>query len=421
MDPDAMMSDVLADAVVVDLSDASPPSSALLNLPVDVLVNCLRWLPFRAVSVAMATCHTLRAAAMSREVWCTLLLRYFPDCVGNMDVMEDPLAIFRSIASILIDSDAARCNACGKSWLRANGRRCPCIVRHSRAWPLRLGALAAARSGSSSLASGGFDSMLALLRAHFEMTDGADQLAEVCVTNHRSTRRQEPLPFEALTQICLARSEALLARSCVSRQLTEAALRPLDLFILCTTEGPALSASEQAALRAWVEDGGALITSAFSNWSAFGHFAAETVGFLGLTPIPHAPFQPRLTHEISPSTPVDAETLLLIGQPLASSDADSATTAFGDVAHFVNVGESVFTVNPEAFLLGAVQLVTRRGQLNLLEQRRATLVWYPPRTPVTGKGRILVCSNLHWLVNSNYWIGGTLTLGGGYRTRRGCC
>ena len=67
-------------------------------------------------------------------------------------------------------------------------------------------------------------------------------------------------------------------------------LAPLDVLVLCTTEGPALSEPELAALRSWVEAGGALIVSAFSNWSAHNHFAAQTVGWLGLQTMPLASF-----------------------------------------------------------------------------------------------------------------------------------
>ena len=66
------------------------------------------------------------------------------------------------------------------------------------------------------------------------------------------------------------------------------ALAPLDALLLCTTEGPPLSAAELAALRAWVERGGALIVSAFSNWSAHEHYARDTVGWLGLQAPPAA-------------------------------------------------------------------------------------------------------------------------------------
>lgn len=79
------------------------------------------------------------------------------------------------------------------------------------------------------------------------------------------------------------------ANSCIASLRAEL-LAPLDVLVLCTTEGPALSQPELAALRSWVEAGGALIVSAFSNWSAYNHFAAQTVSWLGLQTMPLASF-----------------------------------------------------------------------------------------------------------------------------------
>jgi len=76
-------------------------------------------------------------------------------------------------------------------------------------------------------------------------------------------------------------------------------LKPLDALLLCTTEGPALSADELLELQSWVHAGGALITSAFANWSAFGHHATTTVGWLGIKTVPHTAFLPRMTHDLN--------------------------------------------------------------------------------------------------------------------------
>ena len=38
----------------------------------------------------------------------------------------------------------------------------------------------------------------------------------------------------------------------------------------------------------------------------------------------------------------------------------------------------------------------------------ATLCFFPPGHTLTGeRGRVLVCSNLHWLADADYWNGGT--------------
>ena len=126
---------------------------------------------------------------------------------------------------------------------------------------LRAGTLSHERSGSSCFREGGFTSMNQCLRTHFAFGD-----------------------FEVLDQ------------------LTPAALAPLDLFIMCTTEGPAPTEEELTCLRAWVAAGGALITSAFSNWSAFGHYAAQTVEWLGLQTLPREPFGTSVQHRLQPLT-----------------------------------------------------------------------------------------------------------------------
>ena len=92
------------------------------------------------------------------------------------------------------------------------------------------------------------------------------------------------------------------------KELEELDRARADLFILCTTEGPALSEEELDALQAWVRNGGALITSAFANWSAHGHYAESTVRWLGLRTKPHTQFMQQMTHTLNPSTPVDGPT-----------------------------------------------------------------------------------------------------------------
>ena len=83
-------------------------------------------------------------------------------------------------------------------------------------------------------------------------------------------------------------------------------------------------------------------------------------------------------------------------------------------ARFVNCGETPFHVLDAAFEAGAVQLVVNEGEQRtaLLPQRVAKLVFYPPRPTaeggVTGRGRVLVCSNYHWCADPAHWMGGKL-------------
>ena len=46
----------------------------------------------------------------------------------------------------------------------------------------------------------------------------------------------------------------------------------------------------------------------------------------------------------------------------------------------------------------------------MLRDRVANLIFYPPRPTsdggLTGAGRVLVCSNYHWLADARHWNGG---------------
>jgi len=222
--------------------------------------------------------------------------------------------------------------------------------------PLRVGGLAERRSGTSDLKCGGFSNMIGMLKRTFTFTE-----------------------METL------------------KDLTTDALSGLDVFILCTTEGPELSDAEVTALRAWVEAGGALIVSAFSNWSPYRHFAAKTVGWLGLETVPHAAFKDQATYileHVASEAGVAVQSELLMGP-------------FGHVDRFANMGESIFKVLDAALHFGAVPLTRPE-----LEQSKSTLVFYPPSIDraegVTGKGRVLVCSNYHWIADEAHWGGGLL-------------
>jgi len=297
----------------------------------------------------------MKALVYAAHVWQDQLQRAFPDVPDAMVDSSDPmqslveLAFRRCGPACPVEPDQPGC--CG-SLLVDNAHRCPCVAARTRRLPLCLGSLVKRRSGSSALSGGGFSALLATLRRHF-------------VFDHRE--------LETLQDDTLA---------------------PLDVLIVCTTEGPALSASELAALRAWVENGGALIASAFANWSAFGHFSAETVAWLGLETIPHTAFLERRTHDlIAPETVRKLSSMRML-----------LTGPFGKPVKFVNTGESSFRILGDAIRFGAVQLTEHS------EDDLATLVFYPPRSVahggVTGKGRVLVCSNYHWLADTGHWNGG---------------
>ena len=211
-------------------------------------------------------------------------------------------------------------------------------------------------------------------------------------------------------------------------RLDHASLAPIDVLILCTTEGPPLEAEELASLRSWVAAGGALIASGFANWSRHGHFAATTVGWLGIVTRPHAAFGPSTSSAFEPHARTGESQPYAHGESatgeLAPATSCAETTALLDFSRFgmpqkslrfSNFGETHFAVTDEAFEAGAVQLVVHEGdsRLNLLPKRLANLVFYPPRSAakggVTGLGRVLVCSNYHWIADEKHWNGGKVS------------
>ena len=158
--------------------------------------------------------------------------------------------------------------------------------------------------------------------------------------------------------------------------------------------------------------GGALIVSAFSNWSRYGHYAQTTVtsprhlscsfsrpdshrplldhhslhsqvGWLGLAPSPRAPFGDRrdlgMVHPVAMG---GADPSVVTALNLArSTDGESTdqideTAAllsehapFGSVRTFSNTGSTEFGVLDAAFQAGGVQLITEMGSGRRPEQQ----------------------------------------------------
>lgn len=335
----------------------------LLDLPAATLDLVMRHLPPAEACRLGHTGAAAKVIAHAAHVWSNRLQQYFPEAAH---VADPPLQRFADLAVGKFGLPCPCELGCGGSLLRLDGVRCPCVAARTRL-PLRLGSLAPRRSGSSALSGGGFTVLLATLRRHFDF-----KLLEL-------------------------------------EELADDALSGLDMLILCTTEGPPLAEAELEALRKFVVSGGALIASAFSNWSQYRHYAAATVGWLGIQTMPRAPFMGRGDYDLTAAT---AE--------LDGGVADSLLTGpFGHVDTFINQGESYFTVQDAAIRQGAVRLA---GQVIGQDQQMATttLVFYPPgrcwlgaRGPllevpegITGAGRVLVCSNLHWLADTQHWNGG---------------
>lgn len=321
------------------------------DLAEGVVVTIVLDLPLSSVVAVKRTCEKLSREVSSDAVWTALLTRFFRDAKLDPAVGQ-AMSLFDKLA-------AEPCATCNRELMLRDGNRCPCVTHRAHV-PLTLGAFGY-RAGDSSLSSGGFSAMLRTL--------------DDCFVFERHQ-------LEALDASALA---------------------PLDVLVLCTTEGPPLQSRELVALRAWLEQGGALIVSAYSSWSTYGHYAADTVGFLGIETVPNAFHLSRRTHVLQRN---DATRDLLEGP-------------FGALTLFTNCGETRFLAKPEAFEdYGAVRLVTQGRGTRLLTEQLAeptsdTLLFYPPNTSqrgVTGKGRVLLCSNYHWLADADYWNGGTFTM-----------
>lgn len=338
--------------VSLDSKDHAPQVLHLLHLPQNLLELIMRCMLPTELSCFSTVAPAFAALSESKRLWQGFLDQIFPEITEatlSIRASRPGLEPKQRFFELAFRRKGARCpfvHGCGGSLILTNLRRCPCVATRTNLLPLRLGSLVSRRSGTSALSGGGFNNMLVALARYFAF---------------------EHIEMDTLQEDTLA---------------------PLDILLLCTMEGPPLGADELRALRSWVEGGGSLITSAFSNWSAWNHFAANTVGWLGLETIPHADFDGLREHELinlrSQGSDTDRTYQLLAGP-------------FGQPAHFINMGESNFRVLPDAMQFGAVGLASK-------------LVFYPPRLlshgGVTGKGRVLVCSNFHWLADPNHWNGG---------------
>jgi hypothetical protein len=373
---------------MVDVSDATEqPPLLLLDLPQELIAFIVGLLPPLTLDAFHRCTKDARLAKIIDWQWASLLRTFFPDVGSKRLTQQRRISFARSEVPSARDTffnhfsprdrPAFPCALCGDTLqLHSSGStdasrlRCPCVVARTRHLRLRLGQLDESRSRQSYLSDRGFACLLSTLQAHFAFSAPVD------------------LP-----------------------KLDPSSLEKLDVLLICTTQGPALTTAELAALREWVHAGGALITSAFSNWSQFGHFAATTVGWLGIGTTPRAPFMQRTTHAVRHAA---AALPLPTSESLGSLSHRSLTSdsaPFGEVTRFTNTGECVFRLLDVATDSGAVPLVP--PQADDRGPRGETLVFYPPGGEITGRGRVLVCSNYHWLCDALYWQGGSFGHTGG--------
>jgi len=317
----------------------------------ELIALLLAWLPPAAICRLGLTAKVLQQLAHEDAVWIALHRRCFHELPA---IHHSYIKTFGLRAYHGQRLEHCHVQRCGGSLFRAECGRCTCVAARTKL-PLTVGALHPTRSGLSALSSGSFRNFLL-------------SLDEVFYIDRSDSHGQ---PF------------------CEIKILTDASLAPLDLFILCTTEGPPLTADEIAALRRWVEAGGALIVSAFANWSSHSHYARETVGWLGIDSIPDSGFDAPARHN-------------LIRDFAQGHVSELITGPFGNVDDFANQGESGFTLRQGC------------GGVKLTNCILTTLVYFPPdtynatgatRETITGKGRVLVIGNYHCLVNPGHWHG----------------
>lgn len=299
-------------------------SSALtiLHISDDVILDILDMLDPVSLAQVHASCRQLHALSSRSSLWARHL-RVFtgerevlgadPDCIPSCELFG---RLFRP------RTRGWHCDHCGDTLMPQHPltqgfrQRCPCICRRVK-MPLEMFSFAASRCGSSCLNSG-FQDMANDLKEHFDF----------------ALRLSFRLPEN---------------------------LSDTDLVILCTTEAPELSDTEQSSLIAFVRAGGTAILTAFSNWSRFGHFNRKLVEWLGVDVQPGSFLEGRST--VVPDLP---------------------THPWGCEPHLSNKGESHFVLDGE----------------------ERTCAFFPRGHRKTHAGQVFVCSNYHWLADEAKWMGG---------------
>lgn len=195
-------------------------------------------LPPTSVAAVVRTCRSLRHQVSTDDVWSVLLARFFADAKLKSPHSRDAMAVFGKLA-------ARPCRKCHRALTTPEGYRCACVPRRVRL-PLTVGFAL----DNSSAAIG------------FRTSGGL------------------PAYVQAWCDCELRRVERLDRRTLAS----------VDVLILCTNRMPATAQDELIALRAWFEQGGALIlsesTSSAARFAAHEPYVAEQLQFLGLEPLP---------------------------------------------------------------------------------------------------------------------------------------
>mmetsp|Transcript_32079 Transcript_32079/g.53016 ORF Transcript_32079/g.53016 Transcript_32079/m.53016 type:complete len:434 (-) Transcript_32079:451-1752(-) len=382
----------------------------LLELPYDLLSqHILQWLSPPELA-RFGCCSTTTAhLAHAPRLWQSLCDSIWYDAVID-EPSQDFKAMFVNLAYRRFSASRGcpmKTSGC-RGFLRVGSRRCPCVgsrgvSERGCALPLAIGGLAADRSDSTHMGSGDFSEMLELVNQGFILTT-----KELTIIN-------------------------------------DASLAPLDVLMLYTADGAALTATESASLQLWVQQGGALLVSA--HWSRDVSVSQRAVGWLGIKtkfrysdPIPSRNVAnvihpwPRLAlasdsfedavaditniFEGAGLGQVYPEELQQVCKAVAQRpkvellqvDADNMARTittehlingpFGQVDAHHSVGASEFELTLDAITANVVALTkTATGHPNT-----TCLAFFPPQQyGPTGAGRVLVTPNFLWFTNGDAW------------------
>ena len=236
------------------LADNSEPPT-LLSLTTELLLLVIETLPAVSICRFGLVSHAAQEVAHADEVWSILLDQVWPDaaaathlqrrsategpalkgCMQRFAALSyGPYPEVRAVGPELTWKDSAHneirfgqasqlaASATSCPWGLCHGsllsdssppRRCICVASRSKL-PLRIASLSRERAGSSSFDQGGFSHMLHMLRACYDVQGTREFGSNLSISSLR---------------------DDLLA--------------PLDVLVLCTTEGPALTEQERALTR----------------------------------------------------------------------------------------------------------------------------------------------------------------------------
>lgn len=370
-----------------EMVEAAPAELRLLTLPYEARQLVLSRVEPRALAHLQLVCSSLRADATDEALWrqhaAYLLAPAHPPSV-SMSERARCAALF----------DCVRCAICAGRLVRARAVEgghvhvCECVALRRQLLaprpelsigrsPLTIVSLSVERVGESG--SVGWapmaDPLRAVLGPAFDLT---------------------------------LRTSATLDASLLS------GAHVLIANMTCAREP--LSAAEQSALIGFVRAGGTAILNAFCNWSANAACNGDIVHWLGVGMQVGFSFGPRVLEKLGGSgADEDGEEAPndngVVGQASTSESARTPEASallrgpFGVPRSWANEGSTDYALDPRQLGMASPLEVAQRFEL-------APHLHFINGRPVVGSGRVLLCSNFHWLVDRRGWHGGSLELSG---------